>query len=423
MDPKLLSLSFFIIAYLFFIFLPKRRALVALISAILLILSRVISIEDAFFSINWNVMGILIGTLMVIDFFIKSRLPAYIAETIIDKAKNTGWAIFFICLLTGFISAFVENVATILIIAPVAFSLAKKLKINPTKMMIALAISSNLQGAATLIGDPPSMLLAGFAKMNFGDFFFCQGKPSIFFAVELGALCSFFVLYFIFKNYKEKVQLPKVERVKFWAPTIILIALILSLTFSSFFDTNFSSLAGIICLFFGIISILWEKFLNKGSILKTAKSLNWETIIFLIGVFILVGSIVSTGWIEIISGFLSNLVGSSIFGGYTLIVFGSLFLSAFIDNIPFLAAMLPVTMSLADKLMINPNLFLFGLLIGVSLGGNITPIGASTNIVSCSLLKKEGYNVKFQDFIKIGLPFTLAAISAAYLFVWFVWRI
>jgi Na+/H+ antiporter NhaD/arsenite permease-like protein len=140
------------------------------------------------------------------------------------------------------------------------------------------------------------------------------------------------------------------------------------------------------------------------------------------GVFILVGSITLTGWIDIISEFLSNLVGKNIFLGYTLIVFISVFISAFVDNVPFLAAMLPVAVSMSQRLDINPSLFLFGLLIGASLGGNITPIGASANIVACGLLKKEGYHIKFGEFAKIGLPFTLAAVTAAYLFVWFVWK-
>ena len=104
-----------------------------------------------------------------------------------------------------------------------------------------------------------------------------------------------------------------------------------------------------------------------------------------------------------------------------MVVFISVLLSAFIDNVPFLAAMLPVAVSMSNKLGINPALFLFGLLIGTSLGGNITPIGASANIVACGLLKKEGYEVKFSHFVKIGLPFTLAAVSAAYLLVWFIW--
>jgi len=421
MDAKIISLALFIIAYLLFIFLPNKRTLIAILAAILLILTRVVSWKQAFVSINWNVMGIFVGTLIVADIFMESRVPAYIAEIIVDRAKNTAWSILSICLLTGFISAFVENVATVLIVAPIALSLAKKLKINPMNMMIAIAVSSNLQGTATLIGDPPSMLLGGFAKMNFGDFFFYKGRPSIFFAVEIGALASFVVLYFIFRKHKEKTQLITVEKVKSWIPAIILVILIFALAISSFFDTGFSYMAGVICIVFGIISLLWEKFVNKGSIVEGMKSLDWETTFFLMGIFILVGSIALTGWVEVISNFLSGLVGGNIFLGYTLVVFVSVFVSAFVDNVPFLAAMLPVAISMSTKLQINPSLFLFGLLIGTSLGGNITPIGASANIVACSLLKKEGYEVKFKDFAKIGLPFTLVAVSAAYLFVWFIW--
>ena len=366
-------------------------------------------------------MGIFVGTLVVADIFMESRVPAYVAEIIVDKAKNTCWAILLICLLTGFISAFVENVATVLIVAPIALALAKKLKINPMRMMIAIAVSSNLQGTATLIGDPPSMLLGGFAKMNFGDFFFYKGRPSIFFAVELGALVSFFVLFFIFRHQREKMRLISVEKVKSWVPTIILVILIIALALSSFFDTGFSYMAGLLCMITAVISIIWEKFVNKSSILKGLKKLDWETTFFLFGIFILVGSITLTGWIEVISIYLSGLIGQNIFLGYTLIVFLSVILSAFIDNVPFLAAMLPVAISMSTKLQINPSLFLFGLLIGASLGGNITPIGASANIVACGLLKKEGYKVSFKDFMKIGVPFTLAAVTAAYLFVWFIW--
>jgi len=129
-----------------------------------------------------------------------------------------------------------------------------------------------------------------------------------------------------------------------------------------------------------------------------------------------------TGWIEKIANSLSGLVGGNIFLGYTLLVFLSVALSAFVDNVPYLAAMLPVAISMADKLQVNPSLLLFGLLIGASLGGNVTPIGASANIVACGLLKKEGHPVRFGEFVKIGLPFTLAAVIPAYLFIWLVWR-
>ena len=421
MNGKFVAVFIFIGAYILFALLAKRRTITALCASALLILTGTIPLKEAFWAINWNVMGIFVGTLVIANLFMESRLPAYLAEIILDKAKNTAWAILLICMLTGFISAFVENVATVLIVAPIALELARKLRLNPMNMMIAIAVSSNLQGAATLIGDPPSMLLGGYARMTFMDFFFYKGRPSIFFAVEIGALVSFVVLYFIFRKLKEKMQIIPVEKVSSWIPTIILVSLIGALALSSFFDTGFSYMAGTICMVTAAVSILWEKFINKGLVFDGIKKLDWDTTFFLIGVFILVGSITYTGWIGTISDYLSGLVGSNIFLGYTVLVFIAVLLSAFVDNVPFLAAMLPVAGAMSAELGISPYLFYFGLLVGASLGGNITPIGASANIVACGLLKKEGYEVSFKGFMKIGLPFTIAAVTAAYLFVWFVW--
>jgi len=419
---EFISLLIFLLSYLLFVLLPKKRTIIAVLGAGLLVLTQAVSLKEALSSINWNVMGIFVGTLIVADVFMKSRVPAYLAELIVNKAKNTAWAILLICALTGFISAFVENVASVLIVAPIALTLAKKLQLNPIKMMIALAISSNLQGAATLIGDPPSMLLGGFAQMTFGDFFFYKGRPGIFFAVELGALLSFVVLYFIFRQHRDKEIIERVERFRSWIPTYLLIAMIFALAISSFFDPGFTYTAGVICMVFGIICALYETIGNKGSLIQGLKSLDWDTTFFLMGIFVLVGGLTFTGWIEKISAALSGLVGQSVFWGYTLLVFLAVLFSAFIDNVPFLATMLPVALSMSTKLGINPPLFLFGLLIGVSLGGNITPIGASANIVACGLLKREGYVVRFRDFLKIGFPFTLAAVLAAYLFIWYVWK-
>jgi Na+/H+ antiporter NhaD/arsenite permease-like protein len=419
---EFISLVTFLLSYLLFVLLPKKRTIIAVVGALLLLLTRAVTLREALSVINWNVMGIFVGTLIVADVFMKSRVPAYLAEIIVNKAKNTARAILLICALTGFISAFVENVASVLIVLPIALTLAKKLNLNPMKMMIALAVSSNLQGAATLIGDPPSMLLGGFAQMTFGDFFFYQGRPSIFFAVELGALLSLFVLYFIFRKQREKVMLLRVEKVKSWVPTFLLIAMILALALSSFLDPGFTYTAGVICMIFGVICALYETFGNKSDLIQGLKSLDWDTAFFLIGIFILVGGLTLTGWTERISATLSGLVGENVFWGYVLLVFIAVLFSAFIDNVPFLAAMLPVALSMSMKLGVNPPLFLFGLLIGASLGGNITPIGASANIVTCGLLKKEGYIVSFRDFIKIGFPFTFAAVLAAGLFIWFGWK-
>jgi Na+/H+ antiporter NhaD/arsenite permease-like protein len=421
MEYSTIAVIIFILAYVLFIVLPARRMPVAVSGALVLVVTGVMSPYEAAQAINWNVMGIFVGTLAVADVFMESRMPAFIAEAIINKARSTAWAVLLICVMTGVISAFVENVATVLIVAPIALSLSKKLKISPVNMMIAIAISSNLQGTATLIGDPPSMLLGGYAKMTFMDFFFYQARPSIFFAVELGALASFAVLYLFFRRLKQKEELLRTEKILSLFPTFLLAGLIVLLALSSFFDKGFSYAAGVLCMIAGILAVLWRKFIFKGGVRATLKALDWDTTFFLAGVFVLVGAMTHTGWIDRTAEFLSSLVGSNVFLGYTLLVFVAVFVSAFVDNVPFLAAMLPVAMSMAARLGIQPSLFLFGLLIGASLGGNITPIGASANIVACGLLKKEGYKVSFGQFAKIGLPFTLAAVAAAYVFVWLVW--
>lgn len=421
MSPSAIAAFIFVLAYAFFIFLPARRALAAVVAALLLVLLGVLRPWQAFTAVNWNVLGIFVGTLALADVFMESRVPAYLSELIVRRAPNTAWAVLLICAITGFISAFVENVATVLIVAPIAFSLAKKIGFNPIKMMIAIAISSNLQGAATLIGDPPSMLLAGYARMGFSDFFFYKGRPGIFFAVELGAIVSFFFLYAIFSSQKQKASLALTEKVRSWVPAILLVVLIILLALSSFVDQGFSYLAGVLCVIFGLAALLWQRLTCRICFWTGIKKLDWDTTLFLMGIFVLVGAVAQAGWLERTAVFLSGLVGNNLFLGFTLLVFVAMIISAFVDNVPFLAAMLPVAISMSTKLGVGPELFLFGLLIGASLGGNITPIGASANIVACGLLKKEGYQVRFFEFMKIGLPFTLAAVATAYLFLWLVW--
>jgi len=284
LNPKIISLSIFVISYLLFVFLPNYRTHISLVGAFLLILTKTVMPVDAFYSISWNVMGMFVGMLIIADVFMQSRVPAYFAEIVVNKSKSVRAAILFICFLTSFISAFVENVATVLIVVPIALSLTKKLKINPTKILIAIAITSNLQGTATLIGDPPSMLLGSFTGMNFNDFFFFMGRPSIFWAVQIGALASFIFLYFLFKEHKENVDLICEEKIKSWMPTCILVLLIILLALSSFY--TFIPQPGILCMAFGLFSLIWAKFIDGASVFKGLKKLDWETTFFLLGVFI-----------------------------------------------------------------------------------------------------------------------------------------
>jgi len=416
------ALVIFIATYCALVFIPRRRMHSAVAGAILLIILGIVSPVEAFSLINWNVMGIFWGTLVVAELFMVSNMPAYLAELVVERTGSAVWAIIAICTLTSFISAFVENVATVLIVAPVALAITGRLKISPVPMIIGLSISSNLQGAATLIGDPPSMLLAGFAKMSFNDFFFYEGKPSIFFAVQLGAIASFATLYLMFRSMRQEIHIEKTQSVHSWTPPLMLAGMIVLLALSSFVDPEFGHMAGIICMVFGVAGFAWYATAWRGNVIKLFTTLDWQTTFFLMGVFVVVGALTRVGWIDDITLLFGKVSGSNVLIAYSLIVWISVAFSAFIDNVPYLLAMLPVAQNLADKLGASESLLMFGLLIGASLGGNITPVGASANIVGVGILSRQGHHVSLSEFAKIGLPFTVVATAVAYLFVWFVWQ-
>jgi Na+/H+ antiporter NhaD/arsenite permease-like protein len=417
---KLFAVAVFLITYLL-LMLKRGHPFIVLGSAIALLLaSRAINVAQMVSSINYNVLGVFLGTMILSGLFIFSAVPAYLATKLVDRSKTVGMALLSVCFLAGFISSFVENVATVLIVAPIAFEVAKKLKANPVPFLIGIAVSSNLQGCATMIGDSPSMLLALSSGMSFMDFFWMKGRPGITFAVELGAVGSFFILYLLFKKYKQPVTQIEEIKVKTWVPTWLLVFMMLTLALSSFINNKPTYTIAFICIIYAIIGLVWHELKHRESI-SIVKDLDWHTFFFLIGIFVIVGSLTYTGVISDIANFITSATKGNKFLAYTVIVWLSVLLSAFIDNIPYIVAMIPVAKLVAASLGVSPELFLFGLLIGTSLGGNITPIGASANVVAVGFLRKNKYHVKFGDFIKIGLPFTVSAVSVAYLFIWFVW--
>ena len=421
-------LSIFILSYLLFAFFPSKRTVIAVCSSLILLIFCYYKFNKFLITaIDYNVINIFVGTMLVSNLVVESGIAEYIAETIIIKTKSVKWSFLFLCIICGFLSMFLENVATLIIITPVAIQIAKKLNINPTKIVFALAISSNLQGSATLIGDPPSILLASATGMTFLDFFVYKLRPSIFFAIQLGAITSFFVLYYIFNKYKLKVTNYKLTtKVPSWIPLYILIGMIFLLIITSIFkkgnNNNYLFIAGLICLFFGFLSLIVKKIFFKTSILEGVKLLDWETAVFLTSVFIIVKSVEIAGIIDMFAEKILSIVSNNNFLIYTLFVFLSIFISGFVDNVPFFATMIPVAKIISSQIEISLNLLLFGLLIGSTLGGNITPIGASANIVGWGIVRKEGYDSTFFDFVKIGFPFTIAAVLPAYIFIWFVWR-
>ena len=420
---KILAIAIFVLTYLLIIIFYHKKSAIVWAAAAAMLLLKVESPKDALGAINWNVILLYFGMLFVSEVFLYSKMPDYLATLFASKTKSTTAAMLIICAFTGAISILLENVAVVLLVAPVALAISKKCDINPVPLFIGMAVSSNLQGTATLIGDPPSMLLGAFTKMSFNDFFVLDGKPGIFFAVQLGAITSLAVLYFAFRKYNK--LMPRLEKEHYISgvPSVLVILLVACLILSSFIDNLPPFTAGLLCCTFGAISLVWYVFHSKRrDVIAFTKTLDWQTGVFLIGIFILVKSLDVSGVIKDISQIIVRCAGDSPLSAFIIITGISVALSAFIDNIPFLVVMLPVTKLLTEHIGTNPYVFYFGLLIGASVGGNVTPIGASANIVAMGIVKKQGHHVSFFDFVKIGLPFTLAAVLASAAFVWFVFK-
>ena len=384
---------------------------------------------------TWNVLMLITGTMGVVSLFIDSKMPNLLADLIIEKTSSIKWAIISLALFAGIISAFVDNVATVLMVAPVALNVCKKLKISPVLSIIAISISSNLQGAATLVGDTTSILLAQQTNMNFVDFIWYQGRPGIFWIVEIGAIASTLILLFIFRKNTQDIVNPERTIVTDYFPSYLLAGTILLLIIASFFpilsDITLGMINGIICLSLFIIGLIKkhiQSIKNESlSIKENLKQIDLSTLFLLLGLFIVIGALDTLGIIQKIGELFLGL-GGNVFLIYSIIVWFSVFISAFIDNIPYVMTMLPVVgiivMNLnANGPVVNPNLLYFGLLIGATLGGNITPIGASANIAGIGILRAEGYEVKTSTFMKLSIPFTLIAVTTGFILNYLIWGI
>ena len=423
------AIILFAATYVLMIAFGKFRPYIALASGVIFIVLGMLPLSDIIPSLDFNVLLMIGGTMGLVQLFIDSRMPARLADIIMTKIPNVQWAAVCLSLFAGIISAFVDNVATVLMVAPVALAICKKLNTNPIPFIISVAVASNLQGAATLVGDTTAIMLGSALDMTFMDFFWYQSKPSIFFAVELGAVLSSVIVYILFR--KEKGAIPKSDElteVTDYVPTWLLLGTIGLLVCASFAPDSWNlpaEINGLISCGMLVIGLIYNFAKNRSaeSLLGPLKAIDFETLGLLVGLFLMIGGITHEGVIDALAALLAKLGGGNPFLMYTIIVWASVLISAFIDNIPYVATMIPVIAGIAVEMGIDPTPLYFGLLSGATLGGNITPIGASANITAIVILRKEGYEVQNSDFFKIGIPFTLSAIIPAYIYIWLVYGV
>ena len=398
---------------------------------------------DALGEVDWNVIMMISGTMGTVYLFIQSKMPELMSDVLVSHIHSVKWLIVVLSLFAGVISAFVDNVATVLMVVPVAMALCKELEVSPVPAVICISISSNLQGAATLVGDTTSILLGKAANLDFMDFFFVGGRPGMFWVTEAGALVSAVIILIMMRREKASVFITERTEVKDKVPTVLLVLTVLTLIAVSFIPYKEAAAPGqfykpditngIICLTYFAIGVVRAmiKTRSRDVLFAAFREIDYYTIVLLAGLFVIIGGITKAGVIDLLGDKLAGISGdgsaSSIFIIYTVIVWMSVLCSAFIDNIPYTATMLPVVavvteeLSAAGGINISPNLLYFGLLVGATLGGNITPIGASANIAGLGMLRKEGYEVGARTFMKYSIPFTLSAVLTGYALVWIIW--
>ena len=449
------ALAIFVITYILIFSLEKARPYIALASAFVFVILGVSGIfsdfsygpMDALREIDWNVLMMIIGIMGTVLLFIESGMPKLVSEILISKVSSLKWMIVVMSLFAGIVSAFVDNVATVLMIAPVALAICTKLGVSPVPMIICISISSNLQGAATLVGDTTSILLAKYAGLDFADFFFFRGRPGMFWVTEAGAVISALIICFMFRKENKKIEaFTDRTAVEDKVPTVLLVGTVAALIAVSFIPYKDAAAAGqfykpdwtngALCLLFFLFGLV-RSCIKKHSVnplRKAMEGLDLYTILLLAGLFVVIGGIKRAGIIDLIARGIFSLCGgttrSALFLTFTVIVWMSVLVSAFIDNIPYVATMLPVVRSLAAGFAVSSDpavagsstiLLYFGLLVGATLGGNLTPIGASANVQGIGILRQAGYTVKTKTFMKYSVPFTLTAVVVGYLLLWIIW--
>lgn len=444
-----ISLGIFVVTYALMLAYQNYRPYFAIGAAVLFLALGMVpplnfsySLGTAFGKIDWNVLMMIAGTMGTVHLFIESKMPGRMADMIIGRVHTVQWLIVALSLFAGIVSAFVDNVATVLMIAPVALAMCKKLNISPVPALICIAVSSNLQGAATLVGDTTSILLAKEAGLDFLDFFRDSGRIGMFFVVQAGAILSGAVIWFVFRKDKQQIHPQGLTPVSDKVPGMLLLLTVITLILVSFIPYKADAAPGafykpdvtngLICVIYFMVGVVFEirRTGNRNVLRESLKEIDFFTLALLTGLFIVIGAIDEAGVIHHIGTLISGLGGDgsrgSVFLIYSIIVWMSVILSAFIDNIPYTLTMLPVVTAVAASLNasgagVDPKLFYYGLLCGATLGGNLTPIGASANIAGIGILRKDGWEVKTGTFMRYSVPFTLVAVTSGYILLWFIW--
>jgi Na+/H+ antiporter NhaD/arsenite permease-like protein len=397
-----------------------HRTLAALLGAVVIMATGIVPFENSLGHIDFNTLGVLVGMMLFVAVMRRSGIFEYVAIKAAKLAKGDPWLIMVaFVVITAVLSAFLDNVTTVLLIAPMTFMICKELELNPVPFFITQIIASNIGGTATLIGDPPNIMIGSEAGLTFLDFILVDA-PVIVVILAVTLLCFRFIYgrtMSVDAEHREGIAaLDETQAIKsrslFIKSTVMTVLVVIAFMLHGLLHLEPS----VIALSAAAVMML----IGRQDIEETVLAVEWSTIGFFVGLFVVVGGLVETGVIAIFADYLATASQGQEIVAILAILIASAFLSAIIDNIPFVATMIPVLLALEGG-GIDVEPLWWALSLGACLGGNGTLIGASANVILSGISNREGYPLTFIDYLKVGLPLmTLSlVISGVYLVVRF----
>lgn len=416
--PQIISVVIFAITMLAIMTEKIHRTVAAITGAILLILTGVLSVESSFSYVDINTLGVLIGMMIFVTIVKNSGIFEYIAIRTAKVAKGRPWAIMALfMIITALLSAFLDNVTTVLLIGPMTLAITNMLKVNPIPFFMTQILASNIGGTATLIGDPPNIMIGSAAGLSFTDFALNTG-PAVVFVMIATVICFYFIygrkLHVSPEDAKVVMELDEKKAIKDHALLTKSIIMIILVIIGFVFHSQLHLESCTVALTAAIVMML----IGKQDLEETIAGVEWTTIIFFTGLFIVVGGLQETGIIQILANKLMEATDGRLALTLVVILWVSAIVSSFLDNIPFVATLIPLILTMQSSGMDVMPLW-WAVSLGACLGGNGTLIGASANVVLSGISTKHGYPITFASYFKVGFPMMLISIviSTVYLLV------
>lgn len=417
-----MAVLIFVSAYVLLATEWVHRTKVALVGAGLMLLFHISDAENAFFDkrtgVDWNVVFLLFGMMVIVSVLRRTGIFEYVAIWAAKRARGKPYRLMvMLCLLTAAASALLDNVTTILLVAPVTFLVCERLGLRAGRYLIAEVLASNIGGAATLVGDPPNIIIASKADLSFNDFLVNMAPIVIVLVVVFCLLCRWlFRKEFVYDPDRAAAVMSLNEREAITDPALLAKSVgVLALVVAAFvlnpvlhYEPSIVALLGA-----GLLVLI-----TSVTPSEAMHDVEWPTLVFFVGLFIMVGGLVETGVI----GSVSRSAAEATDGDLSLAAFGllggSALLSAVVDNIPYVATVSPIVASLVEGQGSDGQVLWWALALGADLGGNATAIGASANVVALGLAERAGHRIGFWEFTKYGLVVTLVTVSLCVPYIW-----